>query len=78
MSTSEQNEIVEIAEAIRRYLQERPNAAETAEGVARWWLARQRRDDTVSLAQQALNYLEQRGHVVKFYLAGGKVMYRRA
>lgn len=78
MSTSNGNAVVAAAEAIRRYLEVRPNAAETVEGVARWWLARQRHDDTVVLARQALDYLESQGQVVKFRLAGGKVMYRRA
>lgn len=77
MNTSEDN-VIEAAEAIRRYLEVRPNAAETVHGVARWWLAQQRRDDTVEVAQQALDYLEAKGQVVKFHLAGGKVMYRRA
>ncbi|MFL6647563.1 MAG: hypothetical protein ACJ8J7_04550 [Sulfurifustaceae bacterium] len=78
MSTSDSSVIVEAADAIRRYLEVRPNAAETVEGVARWWLARQRHDDTVVLARQALDYLESKGQVVRFRLAGGKVMYRRA
>ncbi|HKQ30692.1 MAG TPA: hypothetical protein VJS66_05345 [Burkholderiales bacterium] len=78
METNEQTQVVEAAEAIRRYLDVRPNAAETVEGVARWWLARQRRGEAVALAQNALDRLEAEGRVVKFNLAGGKVMYRRA
>ena len=73
-----QNEVMEAADAIRRYLSVRPNAAETIEGVAQWWLARQRRDDAIELARRALVHLEEQGQVVRFHLAGGKQMYRRA
>ena len=75
-SVNESN-IVDAAEAIQRYLAQRPNAAETVEGVAKWWLARQRYDESVVLAQEALEYLESRGQVVRFHLAGGRVMYRQ-
>lgn len=78
MNAIEQENVQEAAEVIRRYLEVRPNAAETVEGVAKWWLTRQRFDDSVELAQEALDLLEGSGKVVKFHLAGGKVMYRRA
>jgi hypothetical protein len=78
VSATEQSEVIEAAEAIRRYLAVRPNAAETVEGVAHWWLARQRREDTIELARRALIHLEERGQVVRFSLAGGKQMFRRA
>lgn len=78
MKACEQDKVISAADRIRRYLETRPNAAETVEGVAKWWLARQRYADSVELAQQALDYLENKGKVVRFRLAGGKVMYRRA
>jgi hypothetical protein len=78
VSATERNEVIEAADAIRRYLAVRPNAAETVEGVAQWWLARQRREDAIELARRALLHLEERGQVVRFHLAGGKLMYRRA
>ena len=78
MNAIESNNVIDAADAIRRYLAVRPNAAETVEGVAQWWLSRQRRDDTVELAEQALAHLERQGEVVRFQLAGGRTMYRRA
>ena len=78
MKATAPQDVVEAADAIQRYLFVRPNAAETVDGVAEWWLARQRREDAVELARQALQYLEERGKVVRFHLAGGKVMFRRA
>lgn len=74
----EQGKVIEAAEAIRRYLAVRPNAAETLEGVAQWWLARQRLDDAIELTRRALEHLERHGQVVRFQLAGGKTLYRRA
>lgn len=78
MSATEQSDVIEAADAIRRYLAVRPNAAETVEGVAHWWLSRQRREDAIELARRALTHLEERGLVVRFSLAGGKQMFRRA
>lgn len=73
-----EHDVRDIADAICRYLASRPNAAETIEGVAKWWLLRQRYEDSVESVQQALNLLEEKGEVVRFRLTGGKVMYRRA
>ncbi|WP_428243230.1 hypothetical protein [Gynuella sp.] len=65
------------ADAILRYLAQRPEAAETVEGVAKWWLARQRYDDSVRLVQQALDYLEKQGEVEKMSITDGQVLYRK-
>ncbi len=77
MNANKQTNVMEAAKTIERYLAVRPNAAETVEGVAKWWLSRQRHDESIEIAQQALDYLESRGQVVRFHLAGGRVMYRR-
>ncbi len=71
-------EVKDIADAICRYLASRPNASETIDGVAKWWLLRQRYDDSVESVQQALDFLEANGEVIRFCVSGGKVMYRRA
>lgn len=69
------SELEDVANAIRRYISSRPNATETVEGVARWWLVRQRYEDSVEIVQQALNYLESSGKVTKLKVPGGKVVY---
>lgn len=68
-------ELENVANAIRRYISSRPNATETVEGVARWWLVRQRYEDSVEVVQEALNYLEAEGKVTKIKVPGGKVVY---
>ncbi len=76
MNKSEQ--VISAAEAIKQYLIKRPNASETVDGVAKWWLVRQRYDDSVELVQKALDYLESHGEVIRVQLKGGKVLYRKS
>lgn len=75
MNKLQGSELEDVARAIRRYISSRPNATETVEGVARWWLVRQRYEDSVETVQEALNYLESSGKVTKLQIPGGKVVY---
>lgn len=68
-------ELENVADAISRYISSRPNATETVEGVAKWWLVRQRYEDSVEVVQDALNYLEKKGKVTRLTVPGGKVVY---
>jgi Fe2+ or Zn2+ uptake regulation protein len=72
------NPVIETAAAIERYLASRPQAAETVEGIAHWWLVRQRYDDSVDMVQRALDLLVERGVVERLALSGGQPMYRKA
>jgi Fe2+ or Zn2+ uptake regulation protein len=65
------------AEAIERYLSARPQAAETVEGITRWWLVRQQYEDSLELVQDALDLLVERGEVEKLSLSGGHPIYRK-
>ena len=75
---SEPEHIHDAAAAIERYLHTRPQAAETVEGIARWWLIRQRYEDSIDLVRHALDLLVRRGVVERLALSGGQPMYRRA
>ena len=75
MSDNNNAEIRDIAEAIKRYLKTRPNASETVEGVAKWWLSRQRYDDSIEQVQNALDFLVETGILVKRRLNDGIVIY---
>lgn len=77
-SRPERMQISEAATVIERYLNARPQAAETVEGIARWWLVRQRYDDSVDLVRHALDLLVRRGVVERLALSGGQPMYRKA
>jgi hypothetical protein len=60
--------------AIRRYCAQHPNAADTVEGVRRWWLA----DLLCSReeVERALAELVARGEVIERSLADGTILYR--
>ena len=76
--SADQTDIIRIAEEIKRYLHTHPNAADSRDGVMRWWLARQRYEETVTKVQRALDYLEQVGVVKKKQLGDGQVLYTGA
>ncbi len=62
-----------IAEAIRRYLAEHPDAADSAEGIADWWLDE---DVPATTVRDVLDSLVREGVVEKYEFAGGRVIYR--
>ena len=52
-----------VANDVVRYLSAHPDAVDTVEGIARWWLARQRYDDACDLVGEALERLVARGQL---------------
>lgn len=42
-----------------------PEAGDTLEGIADWWIARQRRDNAITLVRDALEFLVFEGSVLK-------------
>lgn len=65
----------ELAKQILSYLQEHPEAADTLEGIAFWWLHSQRIDETVNSIHQALQQLKAEGVVAEQQVPGGKTLY---
>ena len=78
MNTRPTKEVLEIAEVISRYLSERPGAAETVEGITKWWLARLRYNDSTENVEAALNHLILEGEVTALKTGGGKTIYQKA
>lgn len=72
-----QDDVKSVADTIHRYLSSYPEASETVEGIARWWLARQRYNDSIELVQTALDFLESEGKVKRIQVSKGTVLYRR-
>ena len=66
--------VQQIADEIECYLNNHPNAADTIEGITKWWLSEQNIEASSSIVQQALNYLGSKS-VVKCNanLSGNKV-----
>ena len=68
-------DIVTVAQEIRNYLMAHPNAADSLEGIVKWWLTRQRYEEAMGQVQKALDYLVVRGDISKRQLSSGKVIY---
>lgn len=63
-----------IADEIARYLERHPGAADSAEGIRRWWIGRQRFEESLIATQSALDYLERQRVVAKKQL-GNQTIY---
>ena len=70
-------EIGQIAEELLRYLDLNPAAKDTKEGIANWWISRQRITESVSAVEAALAFLMERGEVSETALADGTKVYAR-
>jgi hypothetical protein len=66
-----------ITEAIEDYLRIRPQAADTLEGIACWWLSGELQNSPFSLIQHAVDELCRRG-VLHATRRSGKVIYQSA
>jgi len=54
-----------IANEVERYLTDHPQAADSVEGIASWWLARQRIHYELEMVRSALEHLRHKGVVLK-------------
>ena len=74
MSEFNDSDMQQIADQIEYYLKNHPNAADTIEGITKWWLPEQGIEVSSVIVQQALNYLGSKS-VVKCNasLSGSKV-----
>jgi Fe2+ or Zn2+ uptake regulation protein len=64
-----------IEKDIERYLAQRPDAADTAEGISTWWLPSALGPDALPAVVAALRQLEARGVVVRLERSGGVTIY---
>jgi len=65
-----------VAEVVR-YLQAHPHAADTIEGIRRWWLAPTLGAVSADALERALARLMESGHVQRDALGDGRFVYRR-
>lgn len=77
MVTDLEHDIELISEEIQRYLRNHPNAADSVEGIARWWLTRQRYEEATAAVEKALEILIERGVVARSTNAGDQRIYSR-
>ena len=74
MSECNDIKVMHVADQIEGYLKSHPNAADTIEGITKWWLTGQGIEVSSLIVQQALDYLGSKS-VVKCNanLSGNKV-----
>lgn len=67
--------VLQISERIERYLLQRPEAADTAEGISTWWLSSPLGADSLPAVLAALRQLEAKGVVVRMEREGGATIF---
>jgi len=65
-----------IAKEIKEYFNGNPNAGDTVDGIANWWITRQSLNNAKDLVQQALDFLVENGDLHRRVYAG-RVIYVR-
>jgi hypothetical protein len=65
-----------IADAIERYLQRHPAAADSEVGIAEWWLLEQGVQASVADVREALELLESQGVMEQVILHNGRCLWR--
>jgi len=70
-------EITRIARDLEHYVSLHPTAADTSEGIARWWLPHSG-EPALNLVESALEQLVQRGVLVRRSLPGGSFIFASA
>lgn len=75
--TGKQGDLECVASEILRYLQRRPEATDTMDGIVQWWLPRIRLEEAAETVQHALDLLEHRGLVERVRMTPQLTLYRR-
>jgi hydroxypyruvate isomerase len=65
-----------LARRLLDYLEKNPDAGDTLEGIANWWLEQQRVEQVVDDVAEALDYLVKIGVVQVHKLHGGVPIYK--
>lgn len=73
----DQDAVRSVAERIRRYVADRPDAADTAGGIGRWWFPETHPPVDPAVVEAALESLVAEGLLARVVLAGGVTVYRR-
>jgi hypothetical protein len=71
-------DIAAAATRISRYLNEHPNAADTLDGVAVWWLSGNTSEEYLVTVQCAINRLMADGAITRRLLIDGTIIYERS
>lgn len=64
-----------VTDAVTLYLSAHPGAADTAQGIQRWWLPPEYAAEAPALVEAALESLAERGIASRTRLPDGRVLY---
>lgn len=65
-----------VTQLVMEYLEAHPQACDTIEGIARWWVTSQQVNNTTLVVQQALTVLQAKGYVSEERRIDGRIFYR--
>jgi hypothetical protein len=68
-------QVANLADLIMRYVQARPDACDTVEGVSEWWVPTQRHFDRLRDVLAALQWLQAAGRIHARIGADGRSLY---
>jgi len=69
------NDVQKVAAQIKRYIRNRPNAADSLQGIATWWLRQQKIEENFQLVEEAVTLLLAQGVIKKRTLRVGEDLY---
>lgn len=72
------HEVMTIVSHLSRYWRQHPDACDTSEGIARWWIDVDPQPVPATLVEGALGWMSACGVVETLHAADGRVRYRRA
>lgn len=59
----DEKQVLKVANEIKRYLHACPTASDSLDGIAGWWLVRQRINENLKLVEKALESLKAEGFI---------------
>jgi hypothetical protein len=77
MSGPDDDAVQTIAETIEAYLDVNPDAADSAEGIARWWLPPALAEESPAMVEDALERLVAAGVIRRQPMPDGRVLYAK-
>jgi len=77
MSGPDDDPVQVIADTIERYLDQNPDAADSAEGIRRWWLPPGLSEEAPETVEEALDRLVASGVIRRQPLPDGRVLYAK-
>ena len=75
MSEFSDSDVQQTADQIECYLKNHPNAADTIEGIIKWWLPGRRIEASNLIVQRALDYLSSKSVIKSNANLDGNIVY---